>query len=178
MTVSPGIGTVRLLLTLTVVSLVFSLGPVVTAADSSSHAESRKLVGRAHEEIAVGHADSALVTLSSVLDIDPNNPDAHYLIGKVKLSLADTAGAEEILVRGMELAPLSSRIKLLLAKVKLARNAPDEAEALVSQVLAIKPHNSEGNYLLGCVALARGDTTGTLDLWAKALVEEVAGGGR
>ncbi len=150
-----------------------------TSGIGSAHAavknEVRQLLKQANEEISIGQPAAALEHLQAILVADPGNPDAHYLMGKVKYAADAFSEAEEILTLGMELAPLSSRIKLLLARVKLAQQVPDEADRLVSAVLAIKPHDTDALFLAGSVALARGDSTLTLTRWQEALAIELGG---
>ncbi len=143
------------------------------AGDAATKGQVRQLLKQANEEIAVGQPEAAFEHLQAVLTADPGNPDAHYLMGRVKFSAGAISEAEEILTRGMELAPLSSRIKLLLARVKLAQEIPDEAERLIFDVLAIMPHDADALYLAGSVALARGDSTLTLARWQEALAVEL-----
>ncbi len=173
-TVRSGLTPIRL--ALVIIGLLLSQAHLLVAADVSLKGKTRSLIKSAHAEIAVGKPEAALISLQSVLEIDPGNPAAHYLMGQVELSRNAIPEADEILTRGMALAPLSRRIKLLLAKVKLAQDEPDAAEGLISEVLTLAPHDTEANFLLGSVALARADTTAALDLWQAALTHELEAG--
>jgi cytochrome c-type biogenesis protein CcmH/NrfG len=168
---------VRTIMTLPHLALIFCMllcqASAHGAVDAATKGQVRQLLKQANEEISVGQPEAAFEHLRAVLTADPGNPDAHYLMGRVKFSAGAISEAEEILTQGMELAPLSSRIKLLLARVKLAQENPDEADRLVSDVLAIKPHDAEALYLAGSVALARGDSTLTLARWQEALAVEL-----
>jgi len=137
---------------------------------------SRALLTEARAAFAAGEADSALAKLESVLDEDPANPDAFYFIGLIKLSHADTSGAEVALTEGVRQAPLSRRLKLLLARVWVEAGKPTEAENLVAEVTAIRPHDLDALYIKGLIALARNDSTAALEVWDTALAEELEGG--
>lgn len=153
-------------------------------ADASGNADrqatiqrSRDLLADAQEAFAAGQADSALSRLESILVDDPANPDAYYMIGIIKLSNADTSGAEVALAEGVRKAPLSRRLKLLLARVWVELGRSDEAEKLVAEVMMLRPRDLDALYIKGLIALARSDTTTALELWETALHEELEGVG-
>ena len=137
---------------------------------------SRALLAEAQAAFAAGQSDTALARLDSVLVEDPANPDAFYFIGLIKLSHADTSGAETALVEGVRLAPLSRRMKLLLARVWVEAGKTLEAEELVSEVMVLRPLDVDALYIKGLIALAGNDTTAAVEIWDKALSEELGGG--
>lgn len=137
---------------------------------------SRLLLTEAQEALASGEPDTALARLESILEEDPANPDAFYFIGLIKLSHADTSGAEVALVEGVRLAPLSRRLKLMLARVWVEQGKADEANELVTQVMALRPLDVDALYLKGLIALAGNDTTAAVEFWDMALTEELGGG--
>lgn len=136
---------------------------------------SRALLTEAQEAFAVGQTDTALARLESVLSEDPSNPDAFYFIGLIKLSHADTSGAEVALVEGVRLAPLSRRLKLLLARVWVEAGKTSEAEELVAEVMSLRPRDVDALYIKGLIALARSDSTAAVEFWDTALSEELGG---
>lgn len=148
----------------------------VAADRQTTIQRSRALLLEAQEAFAVGETDTALARLEMVLEEDPANPDAFYFIGLIKLSHADTSGAEVALTNGVKLAPLSRRLKLLLARVWVEAGKTDEAEALVAEVMAIRPRDLDALYIRGLIALARNDSTEAIGLWETALTEELGGG--
>lgn len=137
---------------------------------------SRALLTEAREAMAMGQPDTALVRLESILEEDPANPDAFYFIGLIKLSYADTSGAQEALVEGVGLAPMSRRLKLMLARVWVELGKTDEADDLVSQVMVLRPLDVDALYIKGLIALADSDSTAAVEFWDKALSEELGGG--
>lgn len=164
------------LLVLTV--LVTLVGPDAVAEDRREVVRmSRLLLGEARQAYAQGDTDMALAKLDSVMLADPVNPDAHYFMGAIRLDMADTAGAEDILTDGVAVAPLSRRLKLLLARVKIELGEVDEAEGLVNEVTAIRSGDLDAVYLQGLIALARGDSTTAVTLWDEVLVETEKEGG-
>lgn len=137
---------------------------------------SRALLGEARDALAAGQPDTALVRLESVLEEDPANPDAFYFIGLIKLSYADTSGAQEALTEGVRLAPMSRRLKLMLARVWVELGKIDEADDLVTQVMVLRPLDVDALYIKGLIALAGNDSTAAVEFWDQALAEELGGG--
>ncbi|MEN8008371.1 MAG: tetratricopeptide repeat protein [Candidatus Krumholzibacteriota bacterium] len=137
---------------------------------------SRALLAEAREAFAAGQSDTALARLESVLVEDPANPDAFYFIGLIKLSHADTSGAEAALAEGVRLAPLSRRLKLLLARVWVESGKTVEADKLVSEVMVLRPLDVDALYIKGLIALAENDSTAAVEFWDTALTEELGGG--
>ena len=137
---------------------------------------SRALLVEAQEAFAAGQSDTALARLDSILVEDPANPDAFYFIGLIKLSHADTAGAELALVEGVRLAPLSRRLKLLLARVWVESGKTLEADELVSEVMVLRPLDVDALYIKGLIALAENDSTAAIEFWDQALSNELGGG--
>ena len=166
----------------TLLMLLLVLGPVArsraqTSADRKEVIlHSRAVMAEAHTVFARGQADSALAMLDDVIRQDAANPDAYYLKGLIKLSCADTAGAEASLVEGTRVAPLSRRIKLLLARVRIEAGKIDEAEEIVNGVMALRPKDFDCRYLQGLIALARADTTEAITIWESTLAEKLGGG--
>ena len=133
-------------------------------------------MSEAQAAFSAGESDTALARLESVLTEDPANPDAFYFIGLIKLSEADTSGAEVALAEGVRLAPLSRRLKLLLARVWVEAGKTIEAEELVGEVMFLRPRDVDALYIKGLIALARSDSTTAIELWDTALSEELGGG--
>jgi cytochrome c-type biogenesis protein CcmH/NrfG len=154
---------------------ILSLGvePTAAADRQATLHRSRALLSEAQAAFAAGQADTALARLESVLEEDPANPDAFYFIGIIKLSHADTSGAEVALVEGVKLAPLSRRLKLLLARVWVEAGKSTEAEVLVDEVMALRPRDLDALYIKGLIALARSDSTAAIEAWETALSEEL-----
>ncbi len=148
-------------------------GGVLAGDPPSPRARCRSLLAEAHAALAAGQPDSALSSLTAVLEIDPTDPDAHYLIGGIQLAAADTAAAITTLTEGMKLAPLSSRLKLLTARIDLAQGRLAAADSLALTVLALKPRQADALFVRGMAALARQDSTAALAHWQLALVAEL-----
>lgn len=155
--------------------LFLSAGETEAADRQATIQRSRALLSEAQEAFAAGEEDTALARLESVLEDDPANPDAFYFIGLIKLSHADTSGAEVALVEGVRLAPMSRRLKLLLARVWVEAGKTDEAELLVGEVMALRPRDLDALYVQGLIFLARGDSTAAIGAWESALLEEMGG---
>ena len=134
------------------------------------------MLADAQASFAAGEIDTALSRLENVLEEDPANPDAFYFIGLISLSLSDTSSAENALVEGVRLAPLSRRLKLLLALVWVNAGKYEEAEELINQVTALRPQDMDALYLQGLIALARDDSKAAMDIWDHALSVELGGG--
>lgn len=129
----------------------------------------RDLLRQAHQHIDGGDLESALSALDSVLLCDERNPDAYYHKSRVHLLHSDTTLAIQALEKGMELAPLSTRLKLLAVRLYYAREMYDDAAKLLDAVLAIKPREGEAIYLRGVSLLHAGDTVAAIDAFARAI---------
>jgi cytochrome c-type biogenesis protein CcmH/NrfG len=151
-------------------------GEADTTADRKAVIQrSRELLAEANQAYVHGQPDTALARLEVVIAADSENPDAYYFIGIIKLSLADTSGAEAALAQGAQLAPLSRRIKLMLARVWIEAGKIDEAEGILAEVMVLRPKDIDCLYLSGLIALARADTSGAVKTWDAALSEKLGG---
>lgn len=158
------------------VAVFLTTEPTMAADRQVIIKHSRALLSEAQAAFAAGESDTALARLESILIEDPANPDAFYFIGLIKLSDADTSGAEVALVEGVRLAPMSRRLKLLLARVWVEAGKTTEAEELVGEVMSLRPRDVDALYIKGLIALASSDSTAAIEIWDTALSEELGGG--
>jgi len=126
---------------------------------SCGGAEERKAVymEKAKSSIETGDLDKARIELKNVLQIDPKDGEAHYLLGKVheqnknyRKAFASYKKAEDLNPNLLENKARLGRLYLLLA------NELDEAQQRIDFILSKDPINAEG-LLLKAAALLRSD---------------------
>ena len=175
---------VRLAIGLALFGSLFA-GAIATAQDDGEREarreqlrQSRALLSEAVDAIESGDNESAAVKLRSLLERDPENPDAHYHLARVLIAQGDTAEARTVLEAGAEKAPLSTRIKLMLARLQIADGSPAEAAVLLDGILTLRPHDGETLYLRGLAHLAVGDSLAAVEAWRTSLEATVERGQR
>ena len=131
--------------------------------------EIRKLLKECVSQYISEDYDSVQKITDSILIIENNNADALYYKSLSYYHTGDTTITLESLRKGVELSPLSSRLKILLARVLLNQNNTTEAINVIDAVLAIKPKLPEALYLKGLSLLAQNDSTQAVVYFQKSL---------
>lgn len=99
--------------------LVLAL-PLLFAACSGDSPE--KLLGSAKQHIAQKDTKAAVIQLKNVLQKEPSNAEARFLLGKVLLDSGDVVGAEVELNKALEQGRPADEVAPLLAQSMLAQN--------------------------------------------------------
>lgn len=113
------------------------------------------------------------IIADSILILENDNADALYYKSLSYYNKGDTAAAVEYLRHGVEISPLSSRLKILLSRIYLTKNNTVEAIGVIDGVLAIKPNLSEALYLKGLALLAQNDSTQAVVFFKQALENHI-----
>lgn len=99
--------------------LVLAL-PLLFAACSGDSPE--KLLGSAKQHIAQKDSKAAVIQLKNVLQKEPSNAEARFLLGKLLLEGGDFVGAEVELSKALEQGRSADELVPLLAQTLLAQN--------------------------------------------------------
>lgn len=88
-----------------------------------------------------GELDEALRSAERTAAAAPDNPDAHYQLGAVRMGRRDLAGAEEELRRALELGPNHPAALNDLAVLLMSQGRREEAAELLERLVRIQPDN-------------------------------------
>ena len=128
------------------------------------------LVASARQYIAKREYSASVIQLKNVLQKDPNNAEARYLLGLSALESADLATAEIELAKAHELGLRSDALEIALARTQLARGRADQVLAqLRDKTLSDNAAQAELLALLGMAHLARGEMREARARFAQAL---------
>lgn len=135
--------------------------------------EIRRLLKDCVSQYQIENYDAVNTKADSILILEEDNADALYYKSLSYYNVGDTTTAIETLRRGVDLSPLSSRLKILFSRILLTLNNTTEAMSLVDEVLAIKPKLPEALYLKGLVLLAQNDSTQAIVFFQQALKNQI-----
>jgi TolB-like protein/Flp pilus assembly protein TadD len=102
------------------------------------------------------------------IELDPNNAQAHMLLG-VSLMSEEPVEALEMMRRSRELDPMFALAFANSANVALAAGDPEGALEFARQTVAINPEFWLGHHYLGGARLALGDADGALQAYSDAI---------
>ncbi len=102
--------------------------------------------------------DLAEQSFDEVLKIDPNHPDAHSGMARVKLEQSyDLAAALDHIGKALQSNPRHQPALLTRASIEIDQNKWDAAKATLAEVFAVNPMNFEGRALLATIHWLRDD---------------------
>jgi tetratricopeptide (TPR) repeat protein len=115
-------------------------------ADFLAHVDALML---AEQHRSAGRLDEAQALCRSILDAQPNEPDALHLLGLVALQLGELADAIEQVRRAVKLAPEVALYHATLGEMCRFAGRPEEAVAHGRRALDLKPDYPEALNNLG-----------------------------
>lgn len=109
------------------------------------------------EALRRGDTETALKLARKAVAAEPENADAHHLLGLGLQRIRDLAGARGAFQRAVELAPDRADHLFALANITLDLGDPPAAIRLLHEVLSLDPNKLVAYILLGQLARGRGD---------------------
>ncbi|MGF7176450.1 tetratricopeptide repeat protein [Azospirillum doebereinerae] len=103
-----------------------------------------------------GRVDEARTLYGRILDADPQQADAHHLLGVLLGQCGDSDGAGASIARAVALNPARSDFHLNLANLRRASAAIDDAGRHYAHALALRPDNPEAAARLGAIRAGQG----------------------
>jgi tetratricopeptide (TPR) repeat protein len=131
---------------LSLISLLLAVG--ILAGCTSSEDREAKYYDRAQQQFEDGNLEKAFLEVKNVLQINPNNARARFLLGKIKYKEEDWRKAYSNFDMAVELDPSFEEARLELGKLQLAFGTADQAEEQVRAVLELNPDSAEALGLL------------------------------
>jgi len=88
-----------------------------------------------------GDLDQAAQSAEKTVEVAPENPDALYLLGAVRMGRRDLAGAEKAFRRALAVAPDHPAVLSDLSVLLASQGRRQEAESLLERLVKIQPDN-------------------------------------
>ena len=124
---------------------------------------------RANTYFAEENFEKARIELRNVLQINPKNADARYLLGKLSFQDGDVRKAYGSLLAALEVEPDHLPANLLLAEIFLSFKGFDQVLEYTNKVLNIDTKNAEAMGLKALALSESGDKEQALSLANDAL---------
>ncbi len=113
--------------------------------------------------------DKARVEFSNVLQIDPKDIEARFLLGETMAELKDFRAAAGHYLRVIEDDPRHVQARVKMGELYLVSGDRDKTEEMVEQIMKLDPNNADGIVLRGSVKAQKGDLAGALEDAEKAI---------
>ena len=136
--------------------LFLSITVSVVAADQLGFADAR--IERGKEYLDTGRLQEAEALLAKIIESDPNNSEAHHLLGLSYLQEGRFREAERHLDRAAQLNPTSAEALKDLGEVYVRVHKRERAIKTLARSLFLKPAQPTTQYSLGMLFLEAGDT--------------------
>ncbi|AGA91777.1 Tfp pilus assembly protein PilF [Thioflavicoccus mobilis 8321] len=143
---------------------------LITACSGEDRAERYLERGTALYE--QGDLVKARLELQNVLQIDPKDAEAWFLLAKIAEQQENWRGAFSAYQKTVELSPDNAEARIELGTLMLASNSPDEALAQAEAVLAANAEDPAALALRGSVRLRQGDPNAALRDAESALMQD------
>jgi len=134
--------------------------------------EAEVLLAQAELARLQGDADAARGAARRVLEREPQNAEAWFMIGRIETEREFAAAAREALGRALELQPAGPGYRGELGTLETFANDFDAAEAAFRGALEAQPADYAALTGLGVLQLKRGETEAALESFLKAGVIE------
>lgn len=132
--------------------------------------EAESEVKQAAELIRNGDMDGAIATLKGLLDRNPAETNALYLIGMAYARRSMFPEAESALLKVTELAPRFAAAFYQLGGVQQSMDQPEKALAAYARAVELDPSNADAYYNSGLVLFKSNRIDESLAMFEKALV--------
>ena len=147
----------------------------IALAGCSSHDDPGALLASAKKYIVKGDYNASTIQLKNVLQKDPKNAEARYLLGLSLLKNDDPGGAEIELNKAIELGLRSDEVQVALARARLDKG---DADKVISEfgltTLASPKMQAELRAIVGMAQLARNHIDDARKTFTEALALDSA----
>ena len=130
-------------------------GPAQPAGETAS-SETARQIATAHRLLQRGETGKAISLLREVIQSQPENADAHLLLGTALVMVPNESEAIQELLRAVKLAPDSAKAVFSLGTAFAHFGHLKEAEEAFRKAIILKPDFAEAHISLGLI-LARGE---------------------
>jgi tetratricopeptide (TPR) repeat protein len=101
------------------------------------------LFGYVNPAAAFGQADDVTKYYTRILEIDPQNTEANYAMGKISFQNKDYTGAKNYFAKVVKLYPFSYNGLIMLARCHALLNEKTEAKNVFGKILLLSPADKE-----------------------------------
>ncbi len=129
-------------------------------------------IAAALEHHRAGRLPQAEAGYRSVLERDPDNPDANNLLGMIALDTGYAEAAIELFERSISAAPSTGAYHLNLGNALMSARRLDEAAAAYRRAIELDQAISAAPYNLGLLHLDEQDTRAAIEAFRKVLTIE------
>ncbi len=119
--------------------------------------------------LALGNEEESVEAYRTVLDLDPEDPNAHLEIGLYHERHGDMEKAEEHLIEALKRDPGNPRVLYSYASLYYASDDLETAEELLARAVALDAGYSPALSALASIRARRGDYAASLDYIEKAV---------
>jgi putative PEP-CTERM system TPR-repeat lipoprotein len=133
------------------------LAVVISLAGCSSHDDPAALLASAKKYMGQGNYNASVIQLKNVLQKDPKNAEARYLLGLSMLNKGEPGAAKIELNKAIGLGLDSDKVEVALARAELAGGGADKVVAQFGPKTLSQPKmQAELRAIVGTAQLARG----------------------
>ncbi len=122
-----------------------------TLAESLTNKSLYSMLASAYVQLADNKNEQANTTVTRILSIDEENPDALMLQGQVAMLMKNYTQASTSFKHYLKVQPNSASVQLLLADALLRNQKYQEAEKYAATILAIVPNQPFAHYIKAMV---------------------------
>jgi tetratricopeptide (TPR) repeat protein len=152
--------------------ILLCLAALIVVGCGGAEQRKAKYLERGKEYFAQESYDKALVELKNVLQIDPKDAEAYYLLGKVEEQKENWQQAFGNYSRAVELNPNHTNALYKLGLVYYLTGDTGKASEKVDEILKIQPNNLYGRTLRAAIMYKKGDKNGAIRETEKILTED------
>ena len=151
---------------------VLCLAALIAAGCGGAEQRKAKYLERGKEYLAQENYDKASVELRNVIQIDPKNAEAYYLIGQVQEKKRNWQQAFGNYSKATELKPDYIEPRLRLSYFYFMGGNVDKASATLDEILKAQPNNASGRTLRAAIMAKKGDIKGATQEAEKVIAED------
>ena len=142
---------------------------LVEEAIALGHDEIQHLYTLGEVRLALGNEEGSIEAYHAILDLDPEDPNAHLEIGLYHERRGEVEKAEEHLVEALKQDPSNPRALYSYASLYYATDDLDTAEELLVRAVTVDANYSPALSALASIRARRGDYATSLDYIEKAV---------